>query len=84
METFMRPDTGFGKRLRKMREDSGLTLAQLAQMSGLHPQTLVKFERGEREPQWSSVIALARALGVGPEEFLPPEPPPEPPRRRKK
>lgn len=87
----MRPKTGFGARLKALREAASLTLAELATSSGMHPQALVKLERGEREPQWASVIALARALGIATDAFLgeeekppaEPDPPPAPPRRRK-
>lgn len=54
----------FGPRLRVLREAAGLTQAQLAEGAGLHPQAVVKLERGEREPAWATVLALAEALGV--------------------
>jgi transcriptional regulator with XRE-family HTH domain len=79
-----KPDLRFGRKLRKMREDNGLTPAQLAEMAGLHLQALSKLERGEREPRWSTVVALARAFGVSTDEFLPDPEGPEPRRRKKK
>jgi transcriptional regulator with XRE-family HTH domain len=62
----------FGPRLRELREAAGFTQAQLAEKAGLHPQGVVKLERGEREPAWSTVVALAGALGVSCERFLEP------------
>src|SRR5262245_39349137 len=61
------PNTGaadFGKRLRELREQAQLTRAELAERAGLHLQGVVKIERAEREPGWSTVLALAAALGV--------------------
>jgi transcriptional regulator with XRE-family HTH domain len=72
----------FGRRLRELRAAAGLTLARLAERSGLHPQAIVKLERAEREPAWSTVIALAEALGVGCQAFLEP-PAAEPPEVRR-
>jgi len=54
----------FGPRLRWLRENAGLTQAELAERAGLHSQGVVKLERGEREPAWSTLLALASALGV--------------------
>lgn len=59
----------FGPRLRELRNEAGLTLADLAEKSGLHSQTIVKLEGGERGPVWGTVVALADALGVPVEAF---------------
>jgi len=56
--------SGFGGRLRELRLARRLTQVQLAERAGMHPQAVVKLERGEREPLWPSVLALAEALGV--------------------
>jgi transcriptional regulator with XRE-family HTH domain len=66
----------FGVRLRELREAAGLTQAQLAERAGLHPQGVVKLERGEREPAWSTLLALADALGVSVSAFAKPVSPP--------
>jgi len=60
----MKPKTGFAERLRALRAQASLTQAELAERAGMHLHGLIKLERGEREPQWASVIALANALGV--------------------
>src|SRR5262245_54646362 len=60
----------FGPRLRELRERAGLTQVQLAERAGLHPQGVVKLERGEREPAWGTVLALMEALGVSCDAFL--------------
>jgi transcriptional regulator with XRE-family HTH domain len=58
------PDSGFGERLKSVRESSGLSQAQLAERAGCHTFTISKLERGEQEPAWPLVLALAKALGV--------------------
>lgn len=63
--------TAFGDRLRALREESGLTLADLSERAGMHLQSLSRLERGDRSPQWDTVVALAKALGCELEEFLP-------------
>jgi transcriptional regulator with XRE-family HTH domain len=62
-------ETAFGRRLRELRERAGLTQSQLAERAGLHPQGVVKLERGEREPAWGTVVALCEALAVSCDEF---------------
>jgi transcriptional regulator with XRE-family HTH domain len=74
----------FGPQLRRLREAAGLTQVQLAELAGLHTQSVVKIERSERSPNWDSVVALAEALGCTPNDFLTePEPPPAPKPPRK-
>jgi transcriptional regulator with XRE-family HTH domain len=56
--------TLFAEKLRHLREAAGLTQTQLAEKAGMHRQGIAKLERGEREPTWATVQALADALGV--------------------
>ena len=58
------PPSGFGPRLRELREGKGLSQGQLAQVAGCNVFTVSKTERGTQEPAWPLVLALARALGV--------------------
>ena len=58
------PPTGFGVALRRERDAKGWTQAQLGDASGIHPNTVAKLERGDQEPAWPVVLALATALGV--------------------
>jgi transcriptional regulator with XRE-family HTH domain len=64
------PPTGFGARLRALRDQRGWTQAQLAERAGCNSFTVAKTERGEQEPAWPLVLALARALGVGVAAFV--------------
>ena len=59
----------FAERLRELREKSGLTQAQLAEASGLPIGSIRNYEQGQREPYWSVLFKLARALHVSVEVF---------------
>jgi transcriptional regulator with XRE-family HTH domain len=64
------PATGFGRRLRELRDGRALSRRELAEAAGCHPMTLAKMELGTREPGWPLVLALAKALGLTPNDFL--------------
>lgn len=55
---------GFGEKLRRLREEKGLTQVQLAELSGLSQNGISNWEKGMREPSWLNVVALCLALGV--------------------
>ena len=81
--------TGFGQRLRAVREAKGMTQQQLADAAGSHKNTVARLERGEQEPAWPLVLAFARALEVDCTAFeadgtpgVTPEPTPIEPTRR--
>jgi transcriptional regulator with XRE-family HTH domain len=63
------PDTfavvsAFARRLREIREESGLTQEKLARISRLHRTEVSKLERELTDPRLSTVVRLARGLGV--------------------
>ncbi len=58
------PASGFGERLRTLREARGMSQFQLAIAAGCRVETVSRLERGEQEPAWPLVRALASALGV--------------------
>jgi transcriptional regulator with XRE-family HTH domain len=64
------PPTGYGNRLRQLREQAGIPQADLAERAGCHPMTIAKLERGVQEPAWPLVLALAKALGVDVAAFV--------------
>jgi transcriptional regulator with XRE-family HTH domain len=55
---------GFGKRIRDLRIESGLTTRELAARSGLSHPMVVKTERGERNPGITTAIKLTIGLGL--------------------
>ena len=50
--------------LRSLREQAGLSVAQLAVKAGLRRETIHRYEAGEREPSLVGLKRLARGLGV--------------------
>jgi transcriptional regulator with XRE-family HTH domain len=63
--------TGFAGRLKTLRETAGWTQARLAGRAGLYPFSVAKLEQGVQEPTWPTVLALAKALDVTPNDFDP-------------
>jgi transcriptional regulator with XRE-family HTH domain len=57
-----------GLELRRIREERGLTVEELAQKSGVSVTTIRVAERGPREPSDDTVARLARPLGLTFEE----------------
>ena len=60
----------FGKRLREMREEKGLTQAELAKMASLGESTISFYESGKREPSYNVLITLADILNTTPNYLL--------------
>jgi putative transcriptional regulator len=51
-------------RLKELRTAAGMTQAELAAKAGLSLQGLWQIESGRRDPSWSTVVKLAKALNV--------------------
>src|SRR5215475_15119136 len=66
-------EQGFASRLKSLREQAGLSQAELADLAGMNRFGVAKLEQGVREPSWATVQALARALGVEVGEFVVPD-----------
>lgn len=63
----MDPDTslaGVGPRLRALRAERDLTLAQLSEQTGISISTLSRLESGGRRPTLELLVPLARSHGV--------------------
>lgn len=60
----------FGREVRRRRRALELTLEQLAERSGLTPNYIGTVENGRRDPSLSTVLSLARGLGLAPGELL--------------
>ncbi len=59
----------FGRKLKKLREDAGLSQEALGRAAGLSTSFVSKLEQKNHDPSWSTVQALAKALGVGFDAF---------------
>ncbi len=54
----------FAERLYALRDEAGLTMAELARAVGVSDATICKWEKGETSPMSYAVIALAQFFGV--------------------
>jgi transcriptional regulator with XRE-family HTH domain len=64
------PHEQFAKNLRSVRTERGLSQEGLSALSGLHRTEVSLLERAAREPRLSTIVRLARALGVRPADLL--------------
>ncbi len=58
------PQPALGAAIRELRQKRGETLKTLAPKAGITWGTLGVIERGEANPTWGTVRAIAGALGV--------------------
>lgn len=72
-ETVQVPGAGhgsLGKRLAKLRQERGLTLAQVAEQLGVSKPTVWAWEHDRSQPVTSRIEALAETLGVAEAELI--------------
>ncbi|WP_328375184.1 XRE family transcriptional regulator [Streptomyces sp. NBC_00440] len=62
--------TAVGPRLRALRRDRDITLAQLAEETGISVSTLSRLESGRRKPTLELMLPLAKAYGVQLDELV--------------
>jgi transcriptional regulator with XRE-family HTH domain len=61
----------FAKRLRDLRDAAGLTQQEMGTKAGLSISNLAQLEQGQKsDPRLSTILALARALGVKPSKLV--------------
>ena len=56
--------------LRQARQRSGLSISQLAELTGLRRETIAHLEHGKEEPQPYALHRLAATLGASTSELL--------------
>jgi len=64
----------FGRRLRALRTERGLSQEALADLAGIHRTYVGSVERGERNIALDNIHAFADALGVSPALLVASEP----------
>ena len=62
--------TLFGKQVRRLRIERGLSQEQLAELSDIHRNQIGHVERAEIKLSFDAVIRLAAGLKVKPEELF--------------
>lgn len=62
--------SGFGRRLRELRESKKLTQAELAKICTLGESTISFYESGKREPNYEVLLSLAEKLNTTPNYLL--------------
>ena len=60
----------FGKRLRQIRVNKNIPIATIAAKIGVEETYIPQLERGAKRPSFDTLIYLANALGVTPDELL--------------
>ena len=59
-----------GDKLRRLREEKVLTMEQTAELAGVSYNTIYRLEHDRSGARQRSIKALARVLGVAPQELL--------------
>jgi transcriptional regulator with XRE-family HTH domain len=73
--------TWFAGRLWELREGKSLSREELAALAGIKPSAVRDIEQAVYSPNWETVVALCKALGVTADAFLE-QPAEHPPRGR--
>ena len=66
------PCIAFGAKIRSLRESSGYSQEQFADIAGLDRTYISSVERGKRNVSLRNIIRLAEALSVHPRELFDP------------
>ena len=64
------PEERLAANLRKHRRAAKLTQEQLSAKAGLHPTEISRLERAVRDPRLSTIVSVARGLGVTAEQLV--------------
>jgi len=59
----------FADKLKYNRKLAGLTQAELAKRLGVSHQMIAAYESGSKNPKWETIMRLADALDVNPEQL---------------
>lgn len=60
----------FNERLKKYREENGLTQAQLSELAGITTRQIQNYEGGKARPRLDAAEKIAKALNITTDELL--------------
>jgi len=60
----------FGQLLAALRKEKNLSVRDLASRSGVETRRIARIEAGKVNIHFTTILALARGLGITPEELL--------------
>jgi transcriptional regulator with XRE-family HTH domain len=60
----------FGRQLAALRKQRNLSVRELAARSGVDLRQVIRIEAGKVNIHFTTILALARGLGITPEELL--------------
>lgn len=60
----------FGSRIKKLRQENGLTQEQFAKKCGLHKNYIGMIERGERNPSLINIETIAKGFSISISELM--------------
>ena len=58
-------------KIRNRRHELGMTQEQLAEKANFHVNYIGGIERSTRNPSLTSIVVLAKALGLSPKDLMP-------------
>jgi transcriptional regulator with XRE-family HTH domain len=61
---------GLGEKLKKAREQSGMTQAELADKAGIHFNYYARIERGEENPSFEKLQSIMKVLKIKSFDFI--------------
>lgn len=64
VEPRRRKDDGFGKWLQRLREQTGLSQAEVARRMGTSPASVWRLEHGRWDPRLSTILRYGDAIGA--------------------
>src|SRR5438552_1845933 len=67
----LKTDPTFGKTLRRLRKQAGMTQTELAERAGLHATVISRYESNKLHPTEESLLKLAETLEVSEGELNP-------------
>lgn len=55
-----------GEKIKQHRKQANITQAKLAELTGIPPISIRKYEAGHRKPKFEQIVRIANALDIAP------------------